>query len=168
MTPRQPTADATSFAATMKGRTTASGARTTITIITSFIFGLALASFCFLWYGIHRIDASYSASSVGGLAPLSPSRNKVRSVKDDGSIVDTVKESDGAKATVGTSDATSMLSGLRILVTIASYDFMQFAHLEEVLDGFQDLCYAGSKVDIVIYTTVIVSFTRIVFVDCCM
>lgn len=152
----------------MKGRTTASGARTTITIITSFIFGLALASFCFLWYGIHRIDASYSASFVGGLAPLSPSRNKVRTVKDDGSIVDTVKESDGAKATVGTSDATSMLSGLRILVTIASYDFMQFAHLEEVLDGFQDLCYAGSKVDIVIYTTVIVSFTRIVFVDCCM
>ena len=44
-----------------------------------------------------------------------------------------------------------------MLVTIASFDFMQLAHLEEVLDGFQDLCYAGSMVDIVVYTTVMVS-----------
>ena len=41
------------------------------------------------------------------------------------------------------------------MVTIASFDFMQLPHLEEVLDGFRDLCYAGSKVDIVIYTTVV-------------
>jgi len=34
---------------------------------------------------------------------------------------------------------------------------MQLSHLEEVLDGFYDLCYAGSKVDIVVYTTVLVS-----------
>ena len=95
---------------------------------------------------------------MGGLVPLSPSMNKVRSVKDNGSNVDNYNESGGAKATVGKSDATSMLSGLRILVTIASFDFMQFAHLEEVLDGFQDLCYAGSKVDVVTHTTVIVSF----------
>lgn len=55
--------------------------------------------------------------------------------------------------------SSSILDGLRVLVTIASFDFMQLSHLEEVLDGFQDLCYAGSKVDIVIYTTVLVSET---------
>ena len=57
------------------------------------------------------------------------------------------------------SPASILEDGLRVLVTIASFDFMQLAHLEEVLDGFQDLCYAGSKVDIVVYTTVIVSCT---------
>ena len=53
--------------------------------------------------------------------------------------------------------SSSTLDGLRVLVAIASFDFMQIAHLEEVLDGFIDMCYAGSKVDLVIYTTVLVS-----------
>jgi hypothetical protein len=68
------------------------------------------------------------------------------------------------------STSSSILDGLRVLVTIASFDFMQLAHLEEVLDGFQDLCYAGSMVDIVVYTTVMVrdysSWSRIVYSYC--
>lgn len=47
------------------------------------------------------------------------------------------------------------LAGMRILVVIASYDFSQIPHLEEVLDAYQDLCTTGaSKVDVVIHSTV--------------
>jgi len=42
---------------------------------------------------------------------------------------------------------------------------MQLSHLEEVLDGFYDLCYAGSKVDIVVYTTVLVSYVLVAYVN---
>ena len=70
-----------------------------------------------------------------------------------------MKDDNNVQPSSSSSPASSILEGLRVLVTIASFDFMQLAHLEEVLDGFQDLCYAGSKVDIVVYTTVIVSAT---------
>ena len=78
-----------------------------------------------------------------GNAPLS--QNILKAKEDDGSVA------------LSSSSTSSILDGLRVLVAIASYDFMQLSHLEEVLDGFQDLCYAGSKVDIVVYTTVMVS-----------
>lgn len=127
--------------------------RTTISIITSFLFGLALASAFFLWHAIHTIDTPAPPGASFGLAPLSPS------VKTGRGMGITVAGSDGAVVKPSDSYVTvpTFLSGLRILVTIASFDFMQLAHLEEVLDGFQDTCYAGSKVDIVIYTTVVVS-----------
>jgi len=69
-----------------------------------------------------------------------------------------IGQSDGTEKSLREDNITSssILDGLRVLVTIASFDFMQLAHLEEVLDGFQDLCYAGSMVDIVVYTTVMV------------
>ena len=47
----------------------------------------------------------------------------------------------------------SVLDGVRILVAIASYDFQQFIHLEEVLDGYMDMCAAGAWVDVVIHET---------------
>jgi hypothetical protein len=49
---------------------------------------------------------------------------------------------------------TSELDGLKILVALVAFDFSQLPHLEEVLDAYSDLCAAGSKVDIVIYSTV--------------
>lgn len=49
---------------------------------------------------------------------------------------------------------SSILDGVRILVTITSYDFAQTPHLEEVLDGYQSLCASGAYVNIVIYTTI--------------
>ena len=67
------------------------------------------------------------------------------------------KSVDEIASSSSSSSPPSILDGLRILVTIVSFDFMQLSHLEEVLDGFHDLCYAGSKVDIVVYTTVLVS-----------
>lgn len=48
----------------------------------------------------------------------------------------------------------SVLDGKRILVAIAAFDFSQLPHLEEVLDGFHDLCVAGAYVDVFIHATV--------------
>jgi hypothetical protein len=39
-------------------------------------------------------------------------------------------------------------------VGIAAFDFNQLPHLEEVLDGFHDLCIAGAKVDVIIHATI--------------
>ena len=47
----------------------------------------------------------------------------------------------------------SILDGVRILVAIASFDFQQFIHLEEVLDGYMDMCAAGARVDVVVHET---------------
>ncbi|KAL3794379.1 hypothetical protein HJC23_012916 [Cyclotella cryptica] len=116
--------------------------RTTLVIATSFLCGLALASALFLWHAIHSIDHEpllfkpLRAADAAAHSALSGDREKAA----------LPQEASGHR---------SLLSGLRVLVTIASYDFMQLAHLEEVLDGFQDLCYAGSHVDVVIYTTVV-------------
>lgn len=54
-----------------------------------------------------------------------------------------------------TSDSTtlSVLNGVRVLVALASYDFSQLPHLEEVLDAYHDLCVAGAKVDVFVHTT---------------
>lgn len=48
----------------------------------------------------------------------------------------------------------SVLDGIKILVAIAAFDFSQLPHLEEVLDAYLDLCFAGAKVDVVIHATV--------------
>ena len=39
--------------------------------------------------------------------------------------------------------SVSLLAGKKILVAIASFDFLQLSHLEEVLDGYVDLCVSG-------------------------
>lgn len=123
-----------------------------ILLTTAFIFGLAICSAFFLWQ-THQNDPVLSTSHLphyhGVNAPLSSSLLKGQSA-DNASL----KQYNGDASS---SSSTSILDGLRVLVTIASYDFMQLSHLEEVLDGFQDLCYAGSKVDIVVHTTVLVS-----------
>lgn len=52
------------------------------------------------------------------------------------------------------SQSSSGLNGIRILVTIASYNFGQLPHLEEVLDSYQDLCLTGAIVHVYVFTTV--------------
>lgn len=48
----------------------------------------------------------------------------------------------------------NILQNQRILVALASFDFAQFPHLEEVLSSYRDLCEAGAaQVDIYIHTT---------------
>lgn len=57
-------------------------------------------------------------------------------------------------ATTSSSSSPSPLSGIKVLVAVVAYDFSQVPHLEEVLDGYMDLCAAGSLVDVVVYATV--------------
>mgnify|MGYP005853669785 CR=1 FL=1 len=48
-----------------------------------------------------------------------------------------------------------VLQGVKILVVIVAFDFSQIPHLEEVIDGYHDVCSAGAeKVDLIIHTTV--------------
>jgi hypothetical protein len=134
-------------------RVSIGGVRSVLSILTSFLFGLALASAFFLWHAIHIIETPAVGASLG-VTPLSPALKSVRRVQSDNENSASVRNPPPeSKDTI----SPTLLSGLRILVTVASFDFMQLAHLEEVLDGFQDVCYAGSKVDVVIYTTVVVS-----------
>jgi len=48
----------------------------------------------------------------------------------------------------------SKLHGVRILVAIASYNFAQLPHLEEVLDSYHDLCLTRAIVHVFVFTTV--------------
>ena len=138
-----------------------------ILLLTAFIFGLAVCSAFFL-YHTHTNDPLLSTSHlphyhgvVDSAAPMSPM--SVKQLKKDDAIQQQQQQQqlsqiDTKSAAISSSSSSpSILDGLRILVTIASFDFMQLSHLDEVLDGFHDLCYAGSKVDIVVYTTVLVS-----------
>jgi hypothetical protein len=52
-------------------------------------------------------------------------------------------------------ESHSVLQDIRLLVAIAAYDFSQLPHLEEVLDGYHDVCVAGAAVvKVVLHTTV--------------
>lgn len=135
--------------------------RQAILLLTAFIFGLAVCSAFFLWQ-THRNDPlhNYLSHNHEHDAPLSPNV-----LKGKLSSASSIKNDNNVQPSSSSSPNSSILEGLRVLVTIASFDFMQLAHLEEVLDGFQDLCYAGSKVDIVVYTTVIVSLVVSTTVD---
>lgn len=53
----------------------------------------------------------------------------------------------------GEGSGPTILGGMRILVALASYDFLQFYALEEVLDGYLDMCAAGATVDVVVHTS---------------
>lgn len=46
------------------------------------------------------------------------------------------------------------LNGLRILVVIVAFDFSQLPHLEEVLDGYHDVCECGTHIKVIIHATV--------------
>ncbi|KAL7446399.1 hypothetical protein ACHAXH_008102 [Discostella pseudostelligera] len=130
-------------------RISASSVRQAILLTTTFLFGVVVCSAFFLWHA-HNNDPLFSSSTsqfhlqqhYHWRDKRLPSQQNEQSVAAEKSLRD------------DNSTSSSILDGLRVLVTIASFDFMQLAHLEEVLDGFQDLCYAGSMVDIVVYTTV--------------
>ena len=129
-----------------------SSIRLSLLLLTSFLFGLAMCSAFFLWHA-HRNDPLLSSAHSsplggGGVRGALPPPLSVRRRNDEHLV--------SSSPLTSSVSSSSILDGLRVLVTIASYDFMQLPHLEEVLDGFQDLCYAGSKVDIVVYTTVVV------------
>lgn len=123
-----------------------------LTLLTAFLFGVALCSTFFLYRTtrLHIDNNDNAAVRPWGSAGSSSPHELLRSTR--------LREYSSAATTSGNiasaSSSTSILAGLRILVAIASYDFLQLAHLEEVLDALLDFCHAGSAIDIVIYTTV--------------
>lgn len=131
----------------------ASLVRQAILLATAFLFGLVVCSAFFLWY-VHNNDPMLSTSQH---LLLQPQHYHWSDTRLESSSQNNLPNSADKLIRGKNSNSTSILDGLRVLVTVASFDFMQLAHLEEVLDGFQDLCYAGSMVDIVVYTTVMVS-----------
>ena len=137
-------------------RISLSSARQAILLITSFLFGLVVCSAFFLWHA-HHDDPLLSSSLTSQQHLLQPPRYHWSDTRLVSSPKTGQSNSTDKLIREKNSISSSILDGLRVLVTIASFDFMQLAHLEEVLDGFQDLCYAGSMVDIVVYTTVMVS-----------
>jgi len=124
-----------------------------LTLLTAFLFGVALCSTFFLYRTTLHINNNDNAAIPWGSVGSSSPHQLLQSAR--------LREYSSAATTTTTSgnitsasSSTSILAGLRILVAIASYDFLQLAHLEEVLDALLDFCYAGSAIDIVIYTTV--------------
>ena len=57
-------------------------------------------------------------------------------------------------SSANSANASTGMQGLRVLVCLASYDFGQFALMEEVLDSYQDFCIAGAKIDIYVHTAI--------------
>ena len=126
-----------------------------LTLLTAFLFGVAICSTFFLYRTTLHIHNNDNAGSGGSSS--SPHQLLLQSRREYAAVSTTTTSEQNITSTtrsVSSSSTTSILVGVRILVAIASYDFLQLANLEEVLDALLDFCYAGSTIDIVIYTTV--------------
>ena len=85
------------------------------------------------------------ASSLEVPVPLNRN-NDLSNRKEDEALPRSITDS---------SAASRILQDKRILIAIAAYDFSQRVFLEEVLDGYHDLCVAGAaQVDVVLHATV--------------
>ena len=126
-----------------------------LTLLTAFLFGVAICSTFFLYRTTLRIINNNDNAGSGG-SSSSPHQLLLQSRREYAAVSTTTSGTNITSTTrsISSSSTTSILAGVRILVAIASYDFLQLANLEEVLDALLDFCYAGSTIDIVIYTTV--------------
>lgn len=112
----------------------------TLTLALGFILGCVVCTMVIL---NAKFAETQSQSPLGGAAVQKPNpRGSVAAVDQR------------ASGDAGSPCGLSILDGTRILVAIASFDFSQFPHLEEVLDAYHDMCVAGANVDVVIHTTV--------------
>jgi len=73
--------------------------------------------------------------------------------KYDSTVISAAVAAAAAGKTNKANGINSVLQEKRILVAIASFDFSQLPHLEEVLSSYRDICEAGATVDLYIYTT---------------
>ena len=134
--------------------------QTIFTAVIAFLFGSILTASVVLnvkvhWHASTTIGDQSSPSTVG--APLA-SRDATTSKTQRQVLLDTPLPP--SKLTADTHQ--SVLQGTRILIVIVAFDFSQIPHLEEVIDSYHDLCYAGaSSVDVVIHATVAYPVTLI-------
>eukprot|EP00591_Stephanopyxis_turris_P002338 CAMPEP_0195510948 /NCGR_PEP_ID=MMETSP0794_2-20130614/3442_1 /TAXON_ID=515487 /ORGANISM="Stephanopyxis turris, Strain CCMP 815" /LENGTH=479 /DNA_ID=CAMNT_0040638471 /DNA_START=245 /DNA_END=1684 /DNA_ORIENTATION=+ len=120
-----------------------------IRVVTSFFLGCVLT-------GTLILNSKFASMSqtmhlpINAASKLSPSK-----------LINNVPSLPLSPSGITNDDSMSVLDGVKILVAIASFDFSQIPHLEEVLDGYFDLCLSGAKVDVVIHTTVAYPVTLI-------
>jgi len=121
-----------------------------LSILMLFLFGFMLCATFILQSHISQSQTNTNANTEA--AYVAPGSNLAMTNSNAH-----VKESANANANANVNQNTNKskgLQGLRVLVAIASFDFSQFALLEEVLDSYQDVCVAGATVDLYIHTAV--------------
>jgi hypothetical protein len=110
--------------------------------IVSFLLGCFLCtSLMMLWVSWRTEDSSDNSRNGHGRFTFSQDQAR-REVSTGGSSISSRDR------------VESVLQNQRILVALASFDFSQFPHLEEVLSSYRDICEAGAaQVDVYIHTT---------------
>jgi hypothetical protein len=114
--------------------------------VCAFLLGVLFSASVLLNFKVYTADTSHldSHRGFGGSSDTDPEvRNGPR---NDRSII--------AAVGVPSDDVGSILRDLQILVVIVSFDFSQIPHLEEVLQGYHDVCVAGAHLDVIVHATV--------------
>eukprot|EP00550_Attheya_septentrionalis_P008865 CAMPEP_0198297130 /NCGR_PEP_ID=MMETSP1449-20131203/35584_1 /TAXON_ID=420275 /ORGANISM="Attheya septentrionalis, Strain CCMP2084" /LENGTH=498 /DNA_ID=CAMNT_0043997969 /DNA_START=168 /DNA_END=1660 /DNA_ORIENTATION=- len=132
-----------------------------LSLIVAFFSGCVVCSTIILYVQHHE---SLFPANATSLSPPKQQGQSVHSTIADSSkqIIDasaaqgqTSSVQSNSDGSIGTSGMSlSILDGVRILVAIASFNFAQLPHLEEVLDAYLDLCAAGANVHVVLHTTI--------------
>jgi hypothetical protein len=123
--------------------------------LSAFLLGSILTALIILNIQLH--DSGTAAASTTSAAAIASSAQSSSSVICSDRRI--VEDGDGSSSSVSSSSSSSssvasILNGLKILVVIASYDFSQIPHLEEVISAYHDVCAAGALVDVIVHTTV--------------
>jgi len=133
----------------------------TLRLALSFTLGCVLSAMLMLnarMGSFENISEDQVSGSKGISADFSsPSeKSKIRkpNAAASASQIDFHRTSDLKGPSSSKDQQASVLDGKRILAVIASFDFSQIPHLEELLDSFHDLCVAGAQTDVFIHTTV--------------
>lgn len=136
------------------------GAQTILVGVIAFLFGVFATASIALNVKVASIDPhnDHSILSASSTCKNQAGTSKPQETTARGLTVESSRsQKDGPPLQVH-----SVLQNTRILVAIAAYDFSQIPHLEEVLDVYHDLCFAGAQtVDVVIHATVAYPVTLI-------
>jgi hypothetical protein len=119
---------------------------TLIALLFGFTFGCILSATFFLFM---KLDTPNKSSPF----QLPSDRNLDHNPNSDKMNVSRINQGSTEQG-ISNLDTKSILSGVRILIAVASFDFSQLPHLEEVLDAYSDLCATGALVDLIVHATV--------------
>jgi hypothetical protein len=114
-------------------------------LVCAFLLGILFAVSVLLNFKVNTADTSHlnAGRCFGGFSDIDPDGTTPRK---DRSVLAAFGE--------GNDDVGTILRDLQVLVVIVSFDFSQIPHLEEVLQGYHDICVAGAHVDVIVHATV--------------
>ena len=115
---------------------------TLFALLFGFAFGCIVSATFLLTLKLEGTNSQYNTP----FAIQHPSLNEHHLILDQSSINQQQQQ-------LKTGKSESILSGVRILIAIAAFDFSQLPHFEEVLDAYSDLCATGARVDVVVHAT---------------